>query len=120
MPRATFLQLWQRSQVADQLANDAAAAVANYVDDADRHAIEDLTDPLGKRFLFDGPRKVAQESTSVRRPPSRPSLRPLRANELPVVSRSLRACLPGCTCPCVRCALMCERARACTQERTNP
>jgi hypothetical protein len=120
MPRPTWHQLWQKRELADQLANAAAAALANYVEDEERHEIEDLEDTPGKRFLFDDPLKVARESTLAGEAPSRSSFGPLRANGDPVVSRSLRACLPGCTCPCVRCAFMRARTHAPAQPRATP
>lgn len=52
MTRVTWHELWERRQHMDQLANAATAAVANYVEDEERHEIEDLREPLESAFFL--------------------------------------------------------------------
>ena len=100
----TWLELWQlrERRSAELLLLDRV--LANFVPDTDRRVIQDLTDPRGKRFLFDDFEGVAQQTISPDNPPSRPSLRPSWGNVLSFDRVRLRVCAPACTCPCVRCA----------------
>ncbi len=108
---SSWLELWQqRNYISGQLER-ADRDLALYVDDEERHEIEDLTSTHGKRFLFDELGRTPNVSTSDAEAPSRSSLVPSLANQERWARARLRACTPGCACACARCAWMRARAR---------
>jgi hypothetical protein len=107
----TFHELWeQREQHAQDLLA-AERALATYVADEDKHEIEDLRDPHGKRFLFDDSEGMAQQSTSAVEAILGASLVPNIANQTRWGRMRLRACIAPCSCLCGRCAWIRARAR---------
>jgi hypothetical protein len=107
----SFHQLWLEREAAGRRLLELDARLANHTNELERHVIEDLAAPHGKRFLFDDFEGMTEESTSDREAMSAALQVPCWANGQPVISRTLRACVPGCACPCVRCALMRAAAR---------
>jgi len=108
---SSFTDLWQRRERAARELLHAERAVETYVNDEDAAAFEDIFGAPRNRLRFDDCEGMAQQSTSAREAISAGYLRPSVANQQAWGRTRLRACSPGCTCLCARCAWTRDRAR---------
>lgn len=99
----TWRSLWLKRQAAQSRLLELERELNGFVPEGDHSGIQDLSDPHGKRFLFDDIEGMAEQTTLRQEAmPAAPEV-PSWGKELPVWSRTLRSCAPGCTCPCARC-----------------
>jgi hypothetical protein len=97
-------ELWLKRQLRAAQLLAAERRMVNFVEERDRRVIADLSDPHGKRFLFDDFEGMAQRSTSTAEATPGSSLSPSWANPQSFDRAYLSVCAPACTCPCMRCA----------------
>ena len=105
---SSWWQLWQlrEKRAAEVLLLDQV--LANHVEDEERHEIEDLADPRGKRFLFEPGKGMPQQSTSAEEATPAPANRPLLSSLTWRTHADMCELVPTCVRTCRTCALLCS------------
>jgi hypothetical protein len=107
----SFSELWARRAAAARQLLGLERQIESDLDEDEQAEYDDIFGIPRNRFVFDDFEGMPNQSTSPPEATLAGCTVPSLANQLIWARARLRACAPGCSCSCARCAYLCSRAR---------